>query len=86
MTPLDPASAHGAALDDGIGYATGSGASVLLSDEAAVRRLYELATDGANGSPEFARLDALVYERLMQTYEHGGGTAGIRHLGANRSG
>lgn len=59
--------------------------SFALSDEAAVRRLYELATDGANDSPEFADLDALVYERLLQTYERGGGTAGIIHMGASRT-
>lgn len=36
------------------------------SDDALVARLYELAA--ANDSAELARIDALVYERLLQAY------------------
>lgn len=36
------------------------------SDDALVARLYELA--GSDDSGELARIDAMVYERLLQAY------------------
>ena len=84
MTSFDdfaPASSQTTDADSTHGTATVE----VLSDEAALRRLYELATGGANDSAEFARLDELVYRRLMDTYERGGGTAGVIHMGARRA-
>lgn len=38
------------------------------SDDALVARLYELGENEDSG--ELARIDALVYERLLQAYDH----------------
>ncbi|MGY0619375.1 hypothetical protein [Lysobacter sp. A378] len=40
------------------------------SDDALVARLYELGDNDDSG--ELARIDALVYERLLQTYGNDG--------------
>ncbi|MGH8085412.1 MAG: hypothetical protein ACREPV_09065 [Lysobacter sp.] len=43
-----------------------SPANEVDSDDALVARLYELA--GSDDSSELARIDAMVYERLLQAY------------------
>ncbi|MGY0798744.1 hypothetical protein ACW7G0_06810 [Lysobacter sp. A286] len=49
--------------------------SAACSDDALVARLYELGDNDDSG--ELARVDALVYERLLQTYGNDGeATAG----------
>jgi len=80
-SPSVPSATHAT----GFGFPPDVPAIEQLSDEAAVQRLYELATNGAHRSPEFARLDELVYQRLMDTYERGGITMGIVHMGACRT-
>ncbi|MGY1424591.1 hypothetical protein [Lysobacter sp. A289] len=42
--------------------------SDACSDDALVARLYELGDNDDSG--ELTRIDALVYERLLQTYGH----------------
>lgn len=39
-----------------------------LDNDAAVARLYDLATRGDARDPELLQLDAVVYGRLMRTY------------------
>lgn len=41
-------------------------ANEVDSDDALVARLYELA--GSDNNSELARIDAMVYERLLQAY------------------
>lgn len=43
------------------------------SDDALISRLYELAGNDSDG--ELARIDAMVYERLLQAYGDDSGTA-----------
>ncbi|MFC0677669.1 hypothetical protein ACFFGH_07410 [Lysobacter korlensis] len=42
-----------------------------LSDDDAVARLFDLATQGDPGSAELRRLDEVVYGRLLRTYAVG---------------
>lgn len=87
MTPVHASlSARPSLHDAGAGHMIGPNAFDALSDEAAVQRLFDLGTRGARNSAEFARLDALVYGRLMATYERGGGTRGIIRRRAGRVG
>ena len=51
-----------------------------LSDAAAVERLFELVASGNDDAAELARLDALVYGRLLQAYaSENSGAAPPRH-------
>ncbi|MDQ3040106.1 MAG: hypothetical protein M3Q13_00355 [Pseudomonadota bacterium] len=42
-----------------------------VSDDSAVNRLFDIIAEGNPNSQEFMVLDAIVYQRLMQNYEHG---------------
>lgn len=40
-----------------------------LSDDDAIALLYELANNGDESTGEFARLNSMVYERFLSTYD-----------------
>ena len=39
-----------------------------VNDHLLVSRLYELTSEGGHDNPELERLDAIVYQRLLETY------------------
>lgn len=42
-----------------------------VSDDSAVNRLFDIVAGGDPNSQEFMVLDAIVYQRLTQNYDHG---------------
>lgn len=49
-----------------IAYTAEAGAK----EQHAINRLFELAQNGETGNDEFQQLEALVYGRLFQSYDH----------------
>lgn len=50
------------------------------TEHQAVTRLFELSRTGEVDNLEFAQLDALIYERLQQTYHVGLPDPAIQHV------